>query len=134
MRELLETYALQKSFDNLPSSKVDKLKQESVRLKEGDLDPDVLRRRFDRTDEDLHTLFITYANNRHLQDFAQRIHNLIALTRHLNERIDTALQEHLRILDAIQAGDKRRSQQALEEHLDNVRTQILCTISNGGDD
>lgn len=125
MRKLLESFALSKSIDRVPSNKLKAIREKSLRLKEEDFKYKELRDVFDETDENLHRNIIEKANNELLEDFTERTHNLIGITRHLNERIFVSIEEHLRLIEAILDGDLQKSKVELRRHLDNVEKEIL---------
>ncbi len=125
MRRLLEEHALKKSINRMPREKIEKIKDQSLELKRNDYQNDVLRKIFDETDEKLHSMIIEYSKNEFLKQFAGRIHNLVALTRHLNERMEAALEEHIDLLRAILNKDKEKAVSKLEVHLNNVEEEII---------
>ncbi|MCF7890282.1 GntR family transcriptional regulator [Candidatus Bipolaricaulota bacterium] len=131
MRKLLETFALRKSYSKIPNDALQELKSKTLELKKNNLSHEELRTLFDETDEKLHRMFIDNSNNKLLKDFTERIHNLIGLTRHLNERIEAALKEHERILDSLLEEDMSQAETALREHLDNVEQEVLANYSEG---
>ena len=124
-REFLEEFALTKSLENIPEDKVKSILKKTIQLKEKEVAPDSLRDQFDITDEKIHKSIIKHSNNEYLIEIAEKIHNLIALTRHLNERIDKAIEEHISILRAILEKDKPQAKNALKEHLVNVKEETL---------
>lgn len=126
MRKLLETHALDKSIYQIPISRLEVIKDSSIQLRKDHLSHQELRKRFDETDEELHTTIIEEVYNDLLKDFTERIHNLISLTRHLNERIVTAIDEHVRLIDAIMDDDLGRAKYTLREHLDNVEQEVIA--------
>ena len=125
LRKLLETYSLKESIEHVEKSKLNYLFQETVELQKNNLPHDELRKKFDETDEKLHKTIIINSKNEFLKDFTERIHNLIALTRHLNERIEEAIEEHIFILRAMKERDKENATEALNVHLDKVEKEIL---------
>ena len=125
LRKLLETHSLKKSIEHMDKSKLNYLLQESIEMQKNDHPHDELRKKFDKIDEQLHKAIIDNSQNEFLKDFTERIHNLIALTRHLNERIEEANEEHISILRAILEKDKHRAKSALREHLISVKEEIL---------
>ncbi len=131
LRKLFETYALQQSVEEVDKDDLKELLEESLELKHDGLDPKELRFRFDQTDERLHKLIITHADNELLEEFTERIHNLIGLTRHLNERIQEAIDEHVILLRAMINRNSERAKKALSKHLDNVEEEILRSINSG---
>ena len=126
MRKLLETHALDKSICQIPISRLEAIKDRSIQLKKDQLSHHELRKRFDETDEELHTTIIEEVDNDLLKDFTERIHNLISLTRHLNERIVTAIDEHLLLIDAIMNDDLEKAKLTLQDHLDNVEQEVIA--------
>ncbi|MBS3787857.1 MAG: GntR family transcriptional regulator [Candidatus Bipolaricaulota bacterium] len=131
LRKLLEAYSLKESIEHADKSKLNYLLQESINLQKNDHPHNELRKKFDQTDEQLHKTIIYNSNNEFLKDFTERIHNLIALTRHLNERIEEAIKEHIDILRAMRARDEKNATEALNVHLSNVEKEILSR--NGRD-
>lgn len=130
LRKLLETFALTRSINEIPRSKLKELYQESLKLQRENIDGKALRARFDKIDEKIHSTIILNYSNEFLEDFIERIHNLIALTRHLNERIKEANNEHLKLIKKILERDEKGAKEKLQEHLDNVETEILRSYSN----
>lgn len=125
LRKLFEVYALRQSIDQISRSEIEKLMEQTIELKEDELPSGELRERFDETDEELHKVIINQANNELLKDFTERIHYLVGLTRHLKERIQSALDEHIAILKAMRGRNSEEATKALGEHLDNVEDEIL---------
>ena len=126
MRKLLETHALSKSIYEIPTSRLEAIRERSVQLKQNNLSHQELRKQFDETDEELHTTIIEEVDNHILKDFTGRIHNFIGLTRHLNERIVAAIDEHLRLIDAIMEDDLEEARSTLSEHLDSVEQEVIA--------
>lgn len=127
MRKLLETFALRKSITKIPQEELETLQTRTTRLEEkkDNLTHEELRSRFDKTDEKLHRMLIENSENGLLKDFTNRIHNLISLTRHLNERIEDAIEEHERLIKALHERDLERAEAALKDHLDSVEEEII---------
>lgn len=130
MRKLLEIHALTQSFYEIPTSRLEDIKGKSIELKEDHISHRELRKRFDETDEKLHTTIIEEVDNDLLKDFTGRIHALISLTRHLNERIIAAIDEHLRFINAIMDKDLGKARSTLQDHLDNVEKEIITNHSS----
>lgn len=125
LRKLFETYALNCSFKLIPETKVNRLYEKSLQLKDSEIPQKKIREKFDEIDEELHWMFIEFADNHLLKDFTNRINNLVRLTRHLNERIEEANEEHIRLIEALQSGDKDRALKFLNLHLIKVEQEIL---------
>lgn len=125
MRKLLETYALENSITEIPRYLIENLHTESLKLKNNNFSEKHLRKKFDLTDEQLHSAIINHADNGILKDFTERINNFISITRHLNERIEQAVKEHVAILEGILDQDEQEAKIALTNHLNNVEKEIL---------
>lgn len=130
LRRLLETFALEHSINEIKKVKLERLYRESLELRDSDFSQETLRLRFDQADEEIHEMIIENSSNEFLKDFTERIHNLIALTRHLNERIEEANKEHLKLIDAILDRDLQRAKDKLKKHLDNVEVEIIHSIQS----
>lgn len=130
LRKLLETFALERSISEIKKAKLERLHQESLELKEKNFSKGTERKKFDQADEEIHEMIIENSRNEFLKDFTERIHNLIALTRHLNERIKEANEEHLKIINSILHQDLERAKKNLQEHLDNVEVEIIHSIQS----
>lgn len=128
VRKLLEKYALEKSLNNIPHKKAKSLLDKSKKLKRNGHSDEALRIMFDETDEELHGIIIERAGNEILKDFTEKIHNLIGLTRHLNQRIYAAIDEHIALLEAILNGKEKEAKKALTEHLENVELEIIESL------
>jgi len=82
-------------------------------------------------DEDLHGGLAQASGNPQL---AQIIQNLRRQTqifdlRAMPERLEETCKEHLRLLDAIEAGDGAEAERAMAEHLERVRDSIIAKLS-----
>ena len=128
LRKLLESFALKQSIDQIPRNRLDELREKTLELKNEQLPQKELRDKFDRTDEEIHKLIIQNSSNEFLKDFTERLHNLIALTRHLNKRIQEANKEHLKMLNAMVDRDLQLAKRELETHLDNVEAKIMESL------
>lgn len=129
MRELLEVYAVQQSYESIPLNKVQSILEKTRYMKNNNIPQDELRKRFDKTDETLHQeLIIGYAENRFLRNFTNRIHDLIGLTRHLNKRIPRALEEHIEIFQGLLGRNPDKAGMALKKHLNRVRKETIKSI------
>lgn len=80
-----------------------------------------------RLDDDIHELVVAHCGNLSLARFISEIHKRIRM-RNLEsrpERLVPACQEHLALVQALQARDGQRARQAMLAHLDNVRSSYL---------
>ncbi|MFB6214789.1 MAG: GntR family transcriptional regulator [Candidatus Bipolaricaulia bacterium] len=126
LRVLFETYGLERSIPRIPQTKIEELQKESHKLLVNSYSQQELRDRFDQTDRVLHKeLILERVGNQFFIDFSTKTIDLIRVTRHLNERIEEAVEEHLRILEAIAKQDINSGKKFLEEHLRNVEEEII---------
>ncbi|MBW2057542.1 MAG: GntR family transcriptional regulator [Deltaproteobacteria bacterium] len=129
MRRLLETHALREAMGKIPVGKLSRLRDEILKLRGGVFSPEELRKRFDRTDHALHReLILGSCENRFLRDFAERLNNFVTIVKHLNQRIDQASEEHLRILEALMKGDLKEAEEELITHLNNAESKTLESL------
>ena len=121
-RKLVEVFALQETIVKIPQAELEGLRNASLKLLGEDLPMEELRVRFDETDKRLHQeLIINNSNNRFVRSFYDVMEDLIAIVRHLNQRIESAIREHLEIVDALQKRDFPEAQWRLCQHLDNSK-------------
>lgn len=126
LRVLFEIYGLERSLSQIPQKRVTELQRESLELLENSYSQQELRDRFDQTDKVLHKeLILERVGNQFFMNFSTKTIDLIRVTRHLNERIEEAVEEHLRILETINKQDINRGKKFLEEHLRNVEEEII---------
>lgn len=85
-------------------------------------------REFDRVERDLHVRVLAYCPNTEILRALARTHVLFAPTRHLfdpylqipSKLIRAALDEHLAIVDALDAGNVRKAAAILKSHLEDA--------------
>ena len=129
MRELFEIYAVEEAINSVPDKLIENCRSETEEIRANNLSPQKKREWFDRTDEMLHQeIILGHSDNSFLKDFTTRIHDLISITRHLNERISQSMDEHLKILDALNEGDENKAKESLKRHLQQVRKETLRVI------
>lgn len=127
IRKLFEMYALPRSLEKIEEGELESLRQETMRLLNEEIPEDELRTRFDRTDQRLHQdLVMGNANNQYLEQFSGQIFDLIDMTKHLIERIDEALQEHLVIFDALFEKNCAEVKRLLKKHIDNHLSSLAA--------
>jgi GntR family transcriptional repressor for pyruvate dehydrogenase complex len=79
---------------------------------------------FHESDIAFHQALIAATGNRALGGLVERIHSALLLARYplarSQSRVERALPEHRRILDAVRAGDEAAARDAMNAHLDTV--------------
>ena len=81
--------------------------------------PKKLRVRFDQTDVKLHQGLITKSGSKFAKLFYLMMDDLASIVRHLNERIDLAVQEHLGTIDVL-----------IERDLTEVKNKLCWPLEN----
>ncbi len=83
-----------------------------------------------RSDDEVHDLFIRNCRNDVMTDIllSLRITTQLFEIETLSERLEPDAREHERILDALEAGDSRKSRQAVAAHIRSLYAFALRTI------
>ncbi|HET8815165.1 MAG TPA: FadR/GntR family transcriptional regulator [Solirubrobacterales bacterium] len=83
---------------------------------------------FHHADIDFHQALIAGTGNRALGGLVERIHSALLLARYPlarpEYRLERALPEHRRILEAVAAGDVEEARAAMRDHLDTVLSYL----------
>jgi DNA-binding FadR family transcriptional regulator len=83
---------------------------------------------FHESDIAFHQALIAATGNRALGGLVERIHSALLLARYPlarpQYRVERALPEHRRILDAVRAGDEAAAREAMNAHLDTVASYL----------
>lgn len=83
-----------------------------------------IEQRFHEADVSFHQALIRAAGNRPLAGVAERIHAGLVVARfplaRPEYRLERALPEHRRILDAVASGDVEEARRAMSDHLDTI--------------
>lgn len=125
-RKLFELFALDSAIRRMSTSDLKDLRKRSIQLQDQDIESPQSTKLLEEIDEELHyNLIIGNSDNQFLKKFSKQIHDLVRLTRHLQERVPAANEEHLNILQALMEKDTIRAKELLSIHLDEVKTQIL---------
>lgn len=126
LRLLLETFAFQTAGDNLAEFPVQRFRDVFQR-------PELAQnyKEFVQYDAEFHSTIIAASNNKKLGKLYAYLQNLVLVeliaAAQIGGRIEAALEEHLKILDAIEARDVDLALAALRVHLKTVE-KILSTI------
>jgi len=132
LRKVLENFAVEKAIKQFSETELKGLHEQNCKLLNGKLSPEELRVRFDQTDVKLHQgLIIGNSGNKFAKLFYSRMNDLVSIVRHLNERIDLAIREHLEIIDALIKRDLAEAKNRLTNHLDNSAEGCLPIPQSG---
>jgi DNA-binding GntR family transcriptional regulator len=128
VRRLVEGEAARLAAGRVPVVELQKLKDriaEALNLPEDAITPE-----FAASDRDLHALIAQASGNPVLQQVVEDLRTRTAMFRfgRLPSRRATVCAEHLAIIDGLIAGDAQRAQQAMHDHVDQVRLTILARL------
>jgi len=127
IRKRLESLALEYAFENLDPKRVQKLRQRFSECRE--YDEHKLIQKELRLDSQLHSMIFKASGSSDLQILLNKLWARIQLFR-IREATDVArarlaLERHLEILDSILAGDMKKAQGILLQHLEESQQNIL---------
>jgi DNA-binding GntR family transcriptional regulator len=132
MRHALELTAIRLGVQNLDRTRVHQLRDTWAQLKAADpADPSLLERH-GSADQDLHQSIAEMSGNLLLKDALDKIISIAALIRRWHyagalphHHLILTAEEHLRVLDAMLAGDADGAVAALDEHLSTAHMRTL---------
>ena len=128
VRRLVEGEAARLAAGRVAMAELEHLKSrinEALKLPEGAVTPE-----FAASDRDLHALIASASGNPVLQQLIDDLKTRTAMFKfgRLPQRRKTVCAEHLAIIDGLMAGDAQRSQQAMQDHIDQVRLTLLAHL------
>lgn len=136
LRLLLETFAFQTAGDNLAEFPVQRFREMFQR-------PELAQnyKEFVQYDAEFHSAIVAASNNKKLGKLYAYLQNLVLVeliaAAQIRGRIEAALEEHLKILDAIEARNVDLALDALRGHLKTVgkilsTTQVKKAVQKNG--
>lgn len=129
VREMLEPEAAEIAAGRIPQAEIDAVRQEIRQLQ--DAPKSVHTDAHWRSDDHLHELFAQNSGNEVLALAIRRLRvttRLFEIAR-LQDRVDPDLSEHVRILDALEAGDGKAARKAAQLHIRSLQRFALATVS-----
>ena len=128
VRRLVEGEAARLAAGRVPRAELEHLKSrigEALKLPDDAVTPE-----FAASDRDLHALIAQASGNPVLQQVIDDLKTRTSMFRfgRLPSRRKSVCAEHLAIIDALIAGDAQRAQQAMQDHVDQVRLTILARL------
>ncbi len=129
LRKLLETYALESFIKNVDSLELQKLKKmwEKVRKKNK---KDLKFSEFYPTDREFHLKIVKKCNNRRLKGIFSQIYNLVKICQHMYTNFEGALDEHIKIVEAIEKRNLNEAKKLLAQHIDRAKERVLESLGN----
>lgn len=129
IRERLESLAFAYAFDRFDKKKIGALRDKFHACRR--LKGDKFVREELNLDSRFHLLIYETCGRNNLQDILNRLHAKIEIFRTREaqaKRAKLALEHHIAILDAIQAGEKTKALLLLNQHIQSSREYILSTM------
>ena len=128
VRRLVEGEAARLAAGRVPATELEQIKNrigEALQLPDDAVTPE-----FAASDRDLHALIAQACGNPVLQQIIDDVRTRTSRFRfgRLPSRRKSVCAEHLAIVDALLAGDGLRAQQAMQDHVDQVRHMILAQL------
>jgi DNA-binding GntR family transcriptional regulator len=128
VRRLLEGEAARLAVGRVPLAELEHLKDrigQALKLPDDAVTPE-----FSASDRDLHALIAAASGNPVLRQMIDDLKTRTVMFRfgRLPERRKTVCAEHLAIIDALMVGDGQKAQQAMQDHIDQVRLTILAKL------
>ncbi len=124
LREMLETFALKTAGENLTNFQVDSFRELFHKINTGGS-----YKRFVEADIKFHEAIITASKSERLGKLYSYIRNperiLMIPSAKIEGRIETAIKEHLQILDAIEKKDLDLAVKRLSSHIQRVKSLLL---------
>ncbi|MFM9928380.1 GntR family transcriptional regulator [Variovorax sp. H27-G14] len=128
VRRLVEGEAARLAAGRVSLVELDRLK---VRIGDAlQLPDDAVTPEFDASDRDLHSLIAAACGNPVLQQVIDDLKTRTSMFKfgRLPSRRKSVCAEHLAIIEALIAGNSEQAQQAMQDHVDQVRLMILARL------
>lgn len=127
VREILEAEAVALAIGAIPGEAVAAVRHEAEALR---FSPKYLTDAHWRSDDNLHGLYIDHCSNPVMADMirALRVTTRLFEIARLQDRLVPDSTEHLAIVAAIEAGDKRAARAAVQTHIRSLRDFALVTV------
>jgi DNA-binding GntR family transcriptional regulator len=128
VRRLVEGEAARLAAGRVPHAELEQIRNrinEALKLPEDAITPE-----FAESDRDLHALIAQFCGNPVLRQIIDDVRTRTSMFRfgRLPSRRKIVCAEHLAIIDALMAGEAKRAQEAMQEHVDQVRLMILSRL------
>jgi DNA-binding GntR family transcriptional regulator len=127
VRELLESDAAAQAVGHVPGERMAAVRHEITTLLAATA---YHKDAHWKSDDSLHGLYIDHCGNPVMADFIRglRVTTRLFEIAKLKDRLDPDSAEHLAILEALEAGDRRAVRHAVQFHLKSLRDFTLATV------
>jgi DNA-binding GntR family transcriptional regulator len=124
VRECIEGFVFERAFDLLTREDIIELKDSVERqrkfLNKGEI------REYLRTDEQFHLVFLRTYNNPHLTTLVNEVRDkYLVCSKRIREGSSEAIEEHKRIIEFIEAGQKEEGAKLLEAHIVAAKQRMM---------
>jgi DNA-binding GntR family transcriptional regulator len=126
VRELLEPYVAGAAIDAIGAGKLAELSREFRRI-QGLPRGEEAYRALNEADSALHAALLDAAGNRQIQLIMENLNAMIHRFRYFSAArvFDDSIVEHLAIIEALQAGDRKGAENAMRRHITHLRENSL---------
>jgi DNA-binding GntR family transcriptional regulator len=126
VRELLEPFVAGAAIETIDAATLAELAQEFRRL-QGTARGEEAYRALNEADGALHSALLDAAGNRQIQLIMENLNAMIHRFRYLSAArvFDDSIAEHLAIIEALQAGDRKGAENAMRRHIIHLRENSL---------
>lgn len=130
IRMMLEPPVARMTAGKIPAEKIQELRAALNGLLENS-ESEADRERVRGVDEELHGGLASASGNPQLAQIIQTLRRQTQIfdLRAMPERLEETCKEHLRLLDAVEAGDGEAAEKAMLEHLQCVRDSIIGKLT-----
>jgi DNA-binding GntR family transcriptional regulator len=127
VRRLLESEAAALAVGRIPVARLQALREQLANSPNGGSEDEAQSW---RAGDDVHEVISEYCGNKSLKSMIEDARRRIRVSNieRVPGREDHALREHMAIVDALAAGDKKAVHAAVVAHLDNLRDEFLAAF------
>lgn len=132
IRQRLECMALEYALDKFDVEELKKIKNQFLACRK--LSSTAMARKETKLDSELHNLIAQKSGCRNLQEMLEKLRARVEVFRvreaNYTKRAKEALEEHLKILNAILSKNKARAIKELEHHINRTMKNVLNNLKN----
>lgn len=120
LRKMFEPYALEIGIKNININELKTLKQETENL-QLEINKKKKRKRFDKTDDELHLLIIKSSLNKKLYEMYLNIYNFIKISQRMDPDFEGCIKCHIALINHILKKDVRKAKKVLIFHINEAK-------------
>lgn len=119
LRKMFECYALETGIGNINTQKLLQIKKNTEKL-QNIQSKDEERKKFNKTDRELHSLIIQSSPNERLHGMYLQIYNFVIISQRITHEPAQSVKEHLELINAILEKDIEKAKSRLKSHIENA--------------